>query len=267
MPAPGKSNLEILRQMRENKGNGDFKFWKPKEDGKYTIRFLPPISDDKAFYEETAQYKLGDKYFYAPHVKKMPDPIYDYYLSLWKKKTPEAEALAREIKPRKQFIYNIVVKDECGKPTDNPTKVYTYMSGIQLNKTVCDYMFDADYGDLTDIENGYDFILTKTTVDKFPNYDNSKPRKNPSRLFDDPDMIEETVKQMKDLSKEIEYKTYDELKAELDAFIKARESGDSPIASASTSAPATSRPAAKTNAEAAADMSEYEKGLLAQLED
>jgi len=266
MPAPLKSNLELLRQRRENAAAGDFKFWKPKDDGKYIIRFLPPASEEDMFYEETAQYKLGEKYFYAPHAKKQPDPIYEYYRALWKKGTPEAEALAREIKPVKKFLYNIIVREELGKASENPTKVFVYMSGVQLNQKICDYMFDPDYGDLTDTEAGYDFIITKTTDGQFPNYDQSKPRKNPSPLFDDQDMIEETLKQVKDLAAEVEYCTYDQLKEELALYLKNRNGEDGPVAASTTARPAASSPKAAAPA-ASEDMNDYEKDLLSKLDD
>jgi hypothetical protein len=223
-------DLAKLRAAMESqqRGGGGFKFWKPREEGEYTVRFLPPHDPDGLFFKQTAQYKLGDKYYFAPYIEGEPDPIYEYYKALWKKGTSEAEALAREIKPRKQYLYNIVVRDENGSKPESPTKVFVYMSGQKLYDKVMHYFWDEDFGDLTDIEEGFDFKIVKEKGSSgFPSYDNSRPRNKATALFEDNDMIEETLNNIHDLDKEVEYKSYDELKQALAEFIKAKDDTES----------------------------------------
>lgn len=267
-----KSNLEALRAAYENRNQrgGGFKFWKPKDFGRYLIRFLPPLDPDGVFFRETAQYKLGDNYFFAPYIDGEPDPIYDYYRALYKKGTDDAIALAKEIKPRKQYLYNIVVKEEQGEETENPSEVQVYMSGKILFETLMDYFMDDEYGDLTDVEEGYDFQLIKEQGDLgFPNYKKSKPRKNPTPLFEDDDMIEEVLKARKNLDDEIEYKTFEELKQILDHFLQSKDQEDN-ITVPGAEVPKTeskkvekSAPSDETEDD---DMDDFEKQLMAEIE-
>lgn len=267
-----KSNLEALREAYENRnqrGGGSFKFWKPKDFGRYLIRFLPPTDPDGVFFYETAQYKLGDNYLFAPYIEGEPDPIYDYYRALYKKGTDDAIALAKEIKPRKQYLYNIVVKEELGEPTEEPTKVQVYMSGKILFETLMDYFMDDDYGDLTDVEDGYDFQLIKEQGDLgFPNYKKSKPKKNPSPLFEDEDQIEEVLKNRKELKDEVEYKSYDELKQILDHFLKSKDQEENlTVPGADTSSESKSSKKSESEPEDDDDdMDDFEKQLMAEIE-
>jgi hypothetical protein len=161
-----KSNLDALKKaFDDNKRGGNFKFWKPIKYGKYTVRFLPPYEPDGLFYKETAQHKIGDNYLFCPKTEGEPCPICEKYKKLWDEGSDAAIALAKEIKPRKQYLYNITVKDELGKAVDDPTKVFVYMSGKNLYDALMDYFFDEEYGDLTDVENGYDFVIDKSEGD------------------------------------------------------------------------------------------------------
>lgn len=274
-----KQDLSKLRQAYENqtKGGGGFKFWKPRDFGEYTIRFLPPHDPDGLFFKQTAQYKLGDKYFFAPYIEGEPDPVYEYYRALWKKDTPESKALAREIKPRKQYLYNIVVRDDNGTKAENPTKVFVYMSGQKLYDKVMHYFWDEDFGDLTDIEEGFDFKIVKEQGSSgFPSYDNSRPRTKSTPLFEEDDMIEEVLGQVHDLNKEVEYKSYDELKQALLDFLKSKQDTEDffddvespPEAPKSKKASAPSKPAKPAESDDEDDdLDDFEKKLMAEIED
>lgn len=217
-----KSNLDALRKAFEDSksGGGNFKFWKPIKHGKYVIRFLPPANPDGLFYKETAQHKIGDNYLFCPKAEGDPCPICELNKKLWDIGTDDSIALAREVKSRKQYLYNIIVKEELGKESDDPEHVYVYMSGKILYDTVMDYFFDQDYGDLTDVEEGYDFVIVKEMGDAgFPTYKKSKPRRNPSPLAASDEEIEAILKNVHDLDKEVDYKDYNELKQILDHYL------------------------------------------------
>ena len=285
-----KQDLSKLKAAWENQqsggGNGGgFRYWKPRDDGEYTIRFLPPHDSDGLFFKQTAQYKLGDKYFFAPYIDGEPDPIYDYYRALWKKNTPESIAIAKDLKPRKQYLYNIVVRDELGQKPENPTRVYVYMSGQKLYDKVMHYFWDEDFGDLTDIEEGFDFKIVKEPGGQgFPNYDNSRPRSKSTPLFPDQDMIDEVLGNIHDLNKEVEYKSYDELKQALTEFLASKQDTANffdaaehppvaPTKASSPARPASAAPAAKAAAPAKKpeaddpDLDDFEKQLMAEIEE
>jgi hypothetical protein len=264
------TNLAALKEQLENQKTGSgFKFWKPKKFGKYTVRFLPQQSDEGFFYKETAQHKVGDNYIFCPKTEGDDCPICNLYRKLWDKGTDEAIKLAREIKPRKQYLYNIIVKDELGQPSEDPTKVQVFMSGKKIFEKLMDYFFDPDYGDLTSVEEGFDFVINKEHGSQgFPNYDNSRPRNKPSVLHDDDDIIEEILDGIKNLDKEIEYKSYEELEKILSRFISSET--DMVEASESTPAPKAKKkvePVDEDDDDDEEDLDDFKKQLLAGLED
>jgi hypothetical protein len=138
-----KSNLDRLKKAYETKDNTGFKFWKPMKNGKYTVRFLPPSESDGLFYKETKQHKIGENYYFCPKPENEPCPICELYKKLYDFGTDEAVALAKQIKPRKQYLYNIVIRDIDGKPYEDMKKVHVYMSGKKLFETALDYFFDS----------------------------------------------------------------------------------------------------------------------------
>lgn len=270
------SNLSKLKEAWENQASGGgsgFRFWKPKDFGRYTIRFLPPTDENHLFFKQTAQYKIGENYLFAPYIEKRSDPIYDYYRALYNKGTDEAIALAKEIKPRKQYLYNIIVKDELGQASENPTKVYVYMSGKILYDTVMDYFFDDDYGDLTDVEEGFDFVLVKEQGDLgFPNYKKSRPKPKSSPLFDDEEMVEEVLSNLHNLDDEIEYKSVSELKEILEQFLDTRNNTQEMV---EESVEESSKPAKKSKPKPKVEendddddeeLDDFEKQLMAEIE-
>jgi len=212
------TNMAALKRAWEaEKSKGHYRFWKPIENGTYQIRFLPATEPDGLFYKATAQHKVGDNYFFCPKVEGNPCPICEKYRALWAEGTDASIALAREIKPKKQYLYNIVVRSTPKGLFEQPNTAQVYMSGVKVQETIMDYFFDADYGDLTDTEKGYEFTLVREDVGGWPSYAHSKPRKNPSPLAN----AEAILKTMKDLDAEVDYKTYEELSAILSAFLAA----------------------------------------------
>lgn len=260
-----KSNLEKLKRAYETKDFTGFKFWKPIKYGKYTVRFLPPSDNDGLFYKETKQHRIGDNYVFCPKTNNEPCPVCELYKKLYDTGTPEAIALAKEIKGRKQYLYNIVIRDEDGKAPADPKKVHVYMSGKKLFDTLVDYFFDEDYGDLTDVEKGYDFVIRKEKGDlDFPTYDNSKPRRTPSPLADTSNDINEILSNIKNLENEIDVPSYDDLKKMLDKVLSSEKSGTNKSINSATQA----APIAPTKKVPNSDeIDEFEKNLLAQIED
>jgi hypothetical protein len=261
-----KSNMQALKAAYDKaKQGGDFKFWKPIKYGKYLVRFLPPKDSNGVFFKETAQHRVGDNYYFCPKAEGEACPICEKYKKLYDIGTDAAIALAKEIKPRKQYLYNIIVKEELEKESDDPLKVHAYMSGKILYDTLMDYFFDEEYGDLTDVESGYDFIINKQKGElDFPTYKNSKPKKMPSPLGTNEE-IEEILDNLKDLNKEIDVKTYDELAAALNSYLSNEKAEGSTFVDNSSSTANISTKSSDDSDDEALD--DYEKNLLAKLEE
>tara|TARA_R110000824_G_scaffold43231_3_gene126743 strand:+ start:611 stop:1390 length:780 start_codon:yes stop_codon:yes gene_type:complete len=154
-------------------GNEDFlkKFFM-MEEGTSVIRVLPPTegSEDE-FYAETAIHRINDKNYHCPRVKGHDCPVCDLYYRLWKVKGPmedEAQAMARTIKPRKRYYMNVVDR------RDGTVKILSM--GMKLFGKILDCFFDEDFGDITNLGEGWDFKVVKDTQGQWPNYDKSGPK-------------------------------------------------------------------------------------------
>ena len=128
-----KSNLEKLKEAQSKTTTSGFKYWKPQKNGKYLIRFLPNPDPNGIFYKGALQHKVGENYVFCPKTEGKPCPICEKYNKLWKIETPASIKLAREIKPKEQYLYNIVVRQEGEKVNETPDKVFVYMAGKKLH--------------------------------------------------------------------------------------------------------------------------------------
>lgn len=262
-----KSNLEKLKEAQNKKNSGGFKYWKPQSNGKYLIRFLPNPDPNGIFYKAALQHKIGENYYFCPRTDGGNCPICEKYNKLWKINTTASIALAREIKPKEQYLYNIIVRQELDKPTQDPTKVFVYMAGKKLHGALMNYFWDEDFGDLTDVDSGFDFVLQKEDGDGgFPSYLNSKPRTKPSKLFESDNQIEKALRDYKNLDKEVEIQSYDELKESLTRFLTNEYDGGQEFLDGTVRAPAVPKVPVAPSKPVAADVADdFEASLMASL--
>lgn len=168
----------IYEQRKQQSGNkGGSWFWTPPE-GKSQIRILPSSDEDQFFYKATGIHRIDDQNVYCPKLTTgAPCPICETVSKLWASKRPEDITLAKKLKARKKFYSNVIVRklDSDGEvvESDGP---YIWTFGVKMLDKLLNYIFDKDFGDLTSLKNGWDFVVEKGEKDGFPNYDNSKPR-------------------------------------------------------------------------------------------
>jgi len=183
-----KVDLDALRKKHEALQSGkaagggqDFlKNFVQLEDGTTTLRILPSKEgDDRWFYAETKIHRIGEgenvKNFHCRKVHNEKCPLCDAYYKLWdySKKTgkdgkDQYATLARLIKPRERYYLNVAVRPA------NEVKILSI--GQIVFKKILNTMMDPDYGDITDLKNGYDFKVVKEMDGGFPKYDQSSPR-------------------------------------------------------------------------------------------
>ena len=220
-----KTNLQKLKEMYERSKKGSSlgeMFWKPK-DGENIIRILPPKGDSEIPYVETAVHSFGGNILYCPRAVHKECPICQETRLRYQKDTDLDRQIAQRIRARKQYLYNII-----DRKSDKPTEVKIYISGTKVWNKIMSYYFDEEYGVLDDVENGYDFKLIKKSQGDYPNYDDSRPFKNPSPLSDDPEEVAEILKNLKDLNSIVDYKSADELYRLLEQFL-AETYGEEPL--------------------------------------
>lgn len=175
-------NLEELKkkyqEIQKASGGGDNSAFLKKffmmDEGTSVVRVLPPGEHDESgneFYAETAIHRINDRNYHCPRVKGHDCPVCDLYFRLWKVKgsqEDEAQSLARQIKPRKRYYMNVVDR------RDGTVKILSM--GMKLFGKILDCFFDEDYGDITDLAEGWDFKVVKDTQGQWPNYDKSAPK-------------------------------------------------------------------------------------------
>tara|TARA_R110000765_G_scaffold17124_5_gene47212 strand:- start:384 stop:1148 length:765 start_codon:yes stop_codon:yes gene_type:complete len=220
-------NLDELRKKYEeiNSTGGGTKnnFLKMTEPGTYYLRILPSKDEDLNFFSETSIHYINSKYYHCPREKGDKCPLCDTYYGLWKqvnelgKDNPSAKIYidtARSIKASKKFYMNAVDR------RDESVKIFSM--GVKLYNKICETMVgvDTDYGDVTDLQNGWDFKVIMEKVAGYNNYDKSAPRPTSTPAGTDA-QIATFMDELHDLQATVKPADYDELKTlamEIDAI-------------------------------------------------
>jgi len=167
-------DINALRQKYEeiNKkpgGSGDFldKFLM-MDEGSTNVRILPWKNDEDGFYAESGIHRINDTNYHCPRVKGDPCPLCDLNHRLWQTKNDANIEIAREIKARKRYYMNVVDRRD--------GKVKILSMGIKLFSKILDAFLDEDFGDLTNLKEGWDFKIVKEKSGPWPSFDKSAPR-------------------------------------------------------------------------------------------
>jgi hypothetical protein len=115
----------------------------------------------------------------------------------------ELAELARSIKARKRFYLNVVDRRD--------EKVKILSVGQKLFGKVLDCFFDEDFGDISDLKEGWDFKVVKDTQGQWPNYDKSAPKPKQSAAGSDAE-IATWMEELHDIHALVKVADYDELK-------------------------------------------------------
>jgi hypothetical protein len=182
------------------------------EEGTSVVRVLPWKDEEQEFYTETAIHRLDDKNYHCPRVKGDKCPVCDKYYDLWKqinaigKDTPRGRDLAdvaRQIKARKRYYLNVVDR------RDGKVKILSV--GQKLFGKILDCFFDEDFGDITDVSEGWDFKIVKDTQGQWPNYDKSAPKPKQSKAGSDQE-VSQWMDELHDIHGLVKIADYDDLK-------------------------------------------------------
>jgi hypothetical protein len=243
----GKASLERLTaevgKMNDRAGKADERFWTPTKDkagnGYAVIRFLPPPEGEDVpfirrfdhgfkgptgkWYIELSRTSLGSN---------EKDPVGEFNSHLWALSNNDDESpyrkQAREQKRRLHFISNILVIKDSANP-EAEGKVFLYKYGKKIFDKLNDAMNPPFEGveplNPFDFWEGADFHLKiRTTTEgakKWPNYDQSSFGP-PRPLFDKDEKLKEVYAKeysLQEFLNPANYKSYDELKRQLDAVL------------------------------------------------
>ena len=134
--------------------------WKP-EPGKQVIRIVPhQFTPDFPFIELKWHYDFnGDKISYlSPASQNKPDPIVELALRL--EKVKETWLKGRKMQPKLRTYVPIIVR---GKEEEG---VKFWGFGVQVYEQLMAALNEPDYGDITDLVNGYDIQVDFKTAEE-----------------------------------------------------------------------------------------------------
>ena len=213
---------------------------KPGQTGSVTIRVLPPVKGGRLFQYNRVHTMNGRK-VHCPRPlangkwdRNVACPICDYYAGLWRQSDKldktghgvEADKLkdeARDIKPVERYYYNAIVRSLV---IDDETKTNIGPRILSIGKILHKAIIraivgddndpDSKLGNITDIKNGFDFVIRKevTPGEGFPKYDRSAFSRSTSPLGD-PAEIKRWVEELHDLTKLRNPKDLETLEKEL----------------------------------------------------
>lgn len=174
-----------------------FPLWIPPE-GRSELRFLPPwsVAGDIG-YETRWHWNIGPdhKAVPCPHSVEKECPLCDLVKELRTKKDPKAQ----EMYARKRIYYNIIVRGEEEKG------VQVYASGIRVYENILSYLYDDEWGDITDVVAGRDMILERVGQGKEDTQYTLKPKANPSPIHADQAVVDKWLEEIYNLDEIITY--------------------------------------------------------------
>lgn len=220
------TNLDRLRErFGKEKSGVSANYWRP-DWGNNTIRILPAVDPDDIFYVERHRHRIDDEWHYCLKFDIDPEtgrgkhcPVCEARKKLFRTNDSAMIAIARDIKPKKQYLMNIV-----DRKSDDPTQVFVYAPGIKLKDKIVGIMLDDDI-DITDVESGSDFIVKKeegpkSEAGQFPMYDNSKASRKETPLDEDPKVVAKILENRYDLHNLVHFEDEETLRSIVDSYIK-----------------------------------------------
>ena len=226
-----KNRLENLNQTSKPK-TGEKKdytlvYWKPKAEGKYQIRFVPSkLNKDNPFQEVFMHYGVGKYPIVALTNWGEDDPIVEFSKKLRKSSESENWRLAKQLDPKMRVFAPVIVRGE----EDKGVRLFEFSKTIYMELlSIAD---DEDYGDFTDVAEGFDFVVNASKVQDRPGFALSlRPKPKQTPLSSDASQITTWLENQPILLEERYKYTYDKLKEELQNFISGGEEKEDDIIS------------------------------------
>ena len=226
-----KSRLDNLNQASKpkqtEKKDYTLVYWKPKAEGKYQIRFVPSkINKDNPFQEVFMHYGVGKYPIVALTNWGEDDPIVDFTKKLRKSSESENWRLAKQLDPKMRVFAPVIVRGE----EDKGVRLFEFSKTIYMELlSIAD---DEDYGDFTDVAQGFDFVVNASKVQDRPGFALSvRPKPKQTPLSSDASQITTWLENQPILLEERYKYTYDKLKEELQNFISGGEEKEDDIIS------------------------------------
>lgn len=221
-----KKKMEELNKQLASKQGGDSDdkkiIWKPA-NGSQTIRILPYFHDmDNPFRELYYHYEFDRPYVSPASYGDNNDPVIDFSKHLQNKGDSDSWKMGKKLEPKRRTHVAIIVR---GAEAEG-VKFWGFSDTVyhQLTSFIC----DPEYGDITDLQNGFDVIVEVTpgTKDSYAKT-TVRPKRLPSPATTEK-AIADLIKAMPKLEETFYFRpaTEDELKAALKNFLTPAAEGE-----------------------------------------
>jgi len=223
-----KQKLDTLQQKQPQGQKRDYSltFWRPTV-GKQQIRIVPSaFNSNNPFTELKFYYGITNKVMISPLNFGDKDPIASFASKLREEYNKENYVLAKKLDPKTRIFAPVIVRGE----EDKGVRLFEFSKTLYMELlSIAD---DEDYGDFTDINQGFDFVVTATKVQDRPGFGLSlRPKPKQTPLSDNADTIKTWLENQPILLEERYKYTYDKLKEELQTFISGGEEQEDTIVS------------------------------------
>tara|TARA_Y100001972_G_scaffold80623_1_gene97848 strand:- start:320 stop:1165 length:846 start_codon:yes stop_codon:yes gene_type:complete len=226
-----KSRLSSLNQDAKprtgEKKDYTLVYWKPRQEGKYQIRFVPSlINKNNPFQEVYMHYGVGKYPIVALTNWGEQDPIVDFTKKLRTTSDSENWRLAKKLDPKLRVFAPVIVRGE----EDKGVRLFEFSKTIYMELlSIAD---DEDYGDFTDVAEGFDFVVNASKVVDRPGFALSlRPKPKQTPLSKDANQVNTWLENQPKLLEERYKYTYEKLKEELQNFISGGEEKEDTIVS------------------------------------
>ena len=216
-----KNKLSALQSSGQKKEKVDYTLtqWKPKGEGKYQIRVVPSKLDKQnPFKEVLVHYGYAKFPIYALTNWGEKDPIVEFAKQLRGTNDRDNWSLAKKLDPKMRIFAPIIVRGE----EDKGVRLWEFGKEIYLQ--LLGLAEDEDYGDFTDINEGFDFTLEAVMGDiggRQGLKSSIRPKRKTSVLSEDITQIETWLEDQPDiLEMQSKFKkSFDDLKTVLTNFL------------------------------------------------
>jgi len=221
-------NVDAIRKrlntLQRNENKASVK-WRPTPDTKARVRLIPyKYGDDGVpFVELYFHYGINNKTYVSPISYGDPDPFVETAQRLKATGDREDWLVARRLEPKLRTYAPIVVRGE------EAQGVKFWGFGKTVYQSLLTFMADEDWGDISDPENGRDFIIQydskETAGTNYPvTTITVKPDRTP--LVEESELLKKLLENQPNHEDVFPAPTYDELKEALDSWMNPEEAED-----------------------------------------
>jgi hypothetical protein len=221
-------------------------FWKPQV-GNYTIRIVPAKANrQNPFKEVYFHYGFAKGPVLALNNFGEADPIMEFAAKLRQSKDRDNWALAKKLDPKMRVFVPVIVRGE------EHLGVRLWEFGKEVYKSLLGFAADEDYGDFTDIQEGFDFKIDAVAAEVAGRKVVSctlRPRPKSSPISEDINLINKFLEEQPDIMTINRKREYNDIKELLAKWLnpEAEEEQSSPAAPAAPAAPAEAAPATQSD--------------------